>query len=252
MQIERETMIAAPVERVWALLTEAEHVGHVVLRRRRRDRPAAGRRDGDALGRARRRPRPDRRSRSAAPLLLPLGGDPRALGRGAGRGQLHARRVHARPPRATAPGCASSRAASTKLDGTDEQRREAFEGNTEGWEIQLGNVARATRSASPPDGGLRRAGRPHALARAQPVRRARRGDRHDAGRRAAGQPRGGDQAPRACSTARASSRRRARARGPLHGPPRAADRDRPAAQRDRRRVGRAAGRDQAPGREPSE
>ena len=28
-----------------------------------------------------------------------------------------------------------------KLDGTDEQRREAFEGNTEGWEVQLGNVA---------------------------------------------------------------------------------------------------------------
>jgi transketolase C-terminal domain/subunit len=27
MQIERETVIAAPVERVWALLTEAEHVG---------------------------------------------------------------------------------------------------------------------------------------------------------------------------------------------------------------------------------
>jgi uncharacterized protein YndB with AHSA1/START domain len=26
-QIERETLIAAPVERVWALLTEAEHVG---------------------------------------------------------------------------------------------------------------------------------------------------------------------------------------------------------------------------------
>jgi uncharacterized protein YndB with AHSA1/START domain len=27
MQIERETVIAAPVERVWALLTKAEHVG---------------------------------------------------------------------------------------------------------------------------------------------------------------------------------------------------------------------------------
>jgi uncharacterized protein YndB with AHSA1/START domain len=26
-QIERETVIAAPVERVWALLTEAEHLG---------------------------------------------------------------------------------------------------------------------------------------------------------------------------------------------------------------------------------
>jgi uncharacterized protein YndB with AHSA1/START domain len=28
------------------------------------------------------------------------------------------------------------------LDGTDDQRREAFEGNSEGWEIQLGNVAK--------------------------------------------------------------------------------------------------------------
>jgi uncharacterized protein YndB with AHSA1/START domain len=27
MQIERETVIAAPVDRVWALLTEAEHIG---------------------------------------------------------------------------------------------------------------------------------------------------------------------------------------------------------------------------------
>jgi uncharacterized protein YndB with AHSA1/START domain len=27
-----------------------------------------------------------------------------------------------------------------KLEGTDDQRREAFEGNTEGWEVQLGNV----------------------------------------------------------------------------------------------------------------
>jgi uncharacterized protein YndB with AHSA1/START domain len=27
MQIERDTLIAAPVERVWTLLTEAEHVG---------------------------------------------------------------------------------------------------------------------------------------------------------------------------------------------------------------------------------
>ena len=27
MQIERETMISAPVERVWAVLTEGEHVG---------------------------------------------------------------------------------------------------------------------------------------------------------------------------------------------------------------------------------
>jgi len=29
-----------------------------------------------------------------------------------------------------------------QLDGTDDQRREAFEGNTEGWEVQLGNVAK--------------------------------------------------------------------------------------------------------------
>ena len=27
MQIERDTLIAAPVERVWSLLTEAEHIG---------------------------------------------------------------------------------------------------------------------------------------------------------------------------------------------------------------------------------
>jgi hypothetical protein len=27
-----------------------------------------------------------------------------------------------------------------RLDGSDEQRREALEGNTEGWTVQLGNV----------------------------------------------------------------------------------------------------------------
>ena len=29
-QIERETVIGAPVERVWALITEAEHLGPLV------------------------------------------------------------------------------------------------------------------------------------------------------------------------------------------------------------------------------
>ena len=35
-----------------------------------------------------------------------------------------------------------------RIAGTDEQRREAFEGNTEGWEVQLGNVAKYSERVS--------------------------------------------------------------------------------------------------------
>ena len=139
MQIERETTIAAPVERVWALLTEAEHVGTWFC---------------DA----------------GAEIDLRPGGE--MVMRWAEHGIGRARIVDLDPPRRFSYRWAAIRehwgeepddgnstlveftldrdgdgtrlrvveSGFDELDGTDEQRREAHEGNTEGWEVQLGNV----------------------------------------------------------------------------------------------------------------
>jgi uncharacterized protein YndB with AHSA1/START domain len=139
MQIERETVIAAPVERVWALLTEAEHVGQWF-------------------------------SDAGAEIDLRPGGT--MVLRWEEHGTGRARIVDVDPPRRFsyrwAPirenwGEEPSEANSTlveftlegegdgtrlkvvesgfeALEGTDEQRRSSFRDNTEGWETQLGNV----------------------------------------------------------------------------------------------------------------
>ena len=139
MQIERETLIAAPVERVWALLTEAEHVGRWFCD------------DG-------------------AEIDLKPGGE--MVMRWAEHGVGRARIVDLDPPRRFSYRWAAIRehwgeepdegnstlveftlaadgdatrlkvveSGFEKLDGSDEQRRVAFDGNSEGWEIQLGNV----------------------------------------------------------------------------------------------------------------
>jgi uncharacterized protein YndB with AHSA1/START domain len=136
VQIERETMIAAPVERVWTLLTEAEHVGRWFC---------------DA----------------GAEIDLRPGGA--MVMRWTEHGTAHAEVVAVEPPHRFAYRWAS--AADTEpipgystlveftldptgdgtrlrvvesgfetLETTDEQRRAQFEDNTEGWEIQLGRV----------------------------------------------------------------------------------------------------------------
>jgi uncharacterized protein YndB with AHSA1/START domain len=139
MQIERETVIAAPVERVWALLTEAEHVGRWFCD------------DG-------------------AEIDLKPGGE--MVMRWAEHGVGRARIVDLDPPRRLSYRWAAIRehwgeepddgnstlveftlaqegdgtrlrvveSGFEALAGSDEQRREAHEGNTEGWEVQLGNV----------------------------------------------------------------------------------------------------------------
>jgi uncharacterized protein YndB with AHSA1/START domain len=139
MQIERETLIAAPVERVWALLTEAEHVGRWFCD------------DG-------------------AEIDLRPGGE--MVMRWAEHGIGKARIVDVEPPRRFSYRWAAIRehwgedpdegnatlveftldregdgtrlrvveSGFDRLDGSDEQRREALDGNTEGWTIQLGNV----------------------------------------------------------------------------------------------------------------
>jgi uncharacterized protein YndB with AHSA1/START domain len=141
MQIERETTIAAPVERVWALLTQAEHVGRWFCD------------DG-------------------AEIDLRPGG--KMVLRWTEHGTTHARVVDVEPHRRFSYRWAPIRehwgeepddsnstlveftlaaegdgtrlkvveSGFEALEGTDEQRRASHEMNTEGWETQLGNVAR--------------------------------------------------------------------------------------------------------------
>ena len=138
-QIERETVIAAPVERVWTLITDPEHVGRWF---------------GDA----------------GATIDLQPGGE--MVIRWAEHGTTHARVVAVEPHSRFSyrwapfkdPGGAepvegnstlveftlAEEAGGTRLRvvesgfealaGTDEQRRRAVEQNSEGWETQLGNV----------------------------------------------------------------------------------------------------------------
>ena len=139
MQIERETVIAAPVERVWALLTEAEHVGRWFC-------------DGGA----------DVDLRPGGEMVL------RWVEHGVGRARI----VDVDPPRRFSYRWAALRehwgeepdegnstlveftlaadgdgtrlrvieSGFEALDASGQQQRESFERNTEGWEIQLGNV----------------------------------------------------------------------------------------------------------------
>lgn len=136
MQIERETLIAAPVERVWSLLTEAEHVGRWFCD------------DG-------------------AEIDLTPGGE--MVLRWIEHGTTHARVVEVEPHRRFSYRWAAQ-AESEQIDGnstlveftletteegtrlrvvesgfeelavTEDQRRARIDDNSEGWEIQLGRV----------------------------------------------------------------------------------------------------------------
>jgi uncharacterized protein YndB with AHSA1/START domain len=141
MQIERETVIAAPVERVWALLTEAEHVGRwfcddgaeidlrpggtMVLRWAEHGTGVARIVDVD---------RPHRFAYRWAAIREHWGEEPDDRNSTLVEFTLTSEAEGTRL-RVVESGF-------DELDGTDEQRRTAFEGNTEGWEVQLGNVKR--------------------------------------------------------------------------------------------------------------
>jgi uncharacterized protein YndB with AHSA1/START domain len=144
MQIERETVIAAPVERVWSLLTEAEHVG-------------------------------DWFCDAGAEIDLRPGGA--MVLRWTEHGTTHARVVDVEPHRRFSYRWAAE-AESEQIEGnstlveftldptdegtrlrvvesgfedlavTDEQRRARVEDNTEGWEIQLGRVRERAESVT--------------------------------------------------------------------------------------------------------
>ena len=136
MQIERETVISAPVERVWSLLTEAEHVGRWFC---------------DA----------------GAEIDLRPGGA--MVMRWTEHGTAHAEVIDVDPPRRFSYRWASEadsepvagkstlveftldptgdgtrlrvvESGFETLEATDDQRRARFEDNREGWEIQLGRV----------------------------------------------------------------------------------------------------------------
>lgn len=141
MQIERETVIAAPVERVWALLTEAEHIGRwfsdagaeVDLR------PGGGlvlRWSEHGTGRARIVDvEPHRRfSYRWAPIREHWGEEPTE-----GNSTLVEFTLAAEGDGTRLRVVESGFEA---LAATAEQRRRSFEDNTEGWEAQLGNVGR--------------------------------------------------------------------------------------------------------------
>jgi uncharacterized protein YndB with AHSA1/START domain len=141
MQIERETKIEAPVERVWALLTEAEHVGRwfsdagaeIDLR------PGGAmvlRWEEHGTGRARIVDvEPHRRfSYRWAPIREHWGEDPNE------RNSTLVEFTLAADGDGTRLKVVES--GFEALEGTEEQRRSSFEGNSEGWDTQLGNVSR--------------------------------------------------------------------------------------------------------------
>ena len=141
MQIERETVIAAPVERVWAVLTEAEHVGRwfsdagaeidlrpggaIVLR-------------WEEMGTGRARivdVEPQLRfSYRWAPIREHWGEEPDESNSTLVEFTLAAEGDGTR--------LKVIESGFEALEGTDEQRRASHEMNTEGWETQLGNVKR--------------------------------------------------------------------------------------------------------------
>ena len=220
-RIERETVINAPVERVWELITEAEHLGRWF--------GDAGAeidlRPGGALvlrwSEPRHQPRPRRGGRAAHALRLPLGALQGPGRRGAGRGQLDARRVHA--PAGGRRHAAARRRERLRLARhvRGAARQEPRRATPRAGRSRLGELrgyAREGRASDERAGGrgVRRAGRPDPLARARacspsaaraPRRRWPASCRSAAWRWSS---------TSRCSTAPASWRAGARPRGPLH------------------------------------
>jgi uncharacterized protein YndB with AHSA1/START domain len=138
-RIEREVVIDAPVERVWALVTEAEHVGtwfgdagaeidlrpggEMVLRWAEH---------GAAQGRVEQVEPPHRFSYRWAPFKEPGGTEP------TGGNSTLVEFTLAAEGDATRVRVVESGFES--LDASDAQRRENLEGNREGWEIELGHL----------------------------------------------------------------------------------------------------------------
>ena len=226
-QIERETVIAAPVERVWALLTAAEHLGRwfgdAGAELDLRPGGATGlswEQHGTVAGASSRR-------RGAAPSSATAGRPARVADGEPVRATRRSSSSSSRP-RARDPAARRRERLRHALDvsgrraGAQARRTTARAGTSELRELR--GVRRSASPSEPDDRRRPRHGRspPWPTPRAgacSPARRARRGHRDDAGRRAAGQPRGGRQAPRGPRPRRARRGPAPRPRGPL---PRAA------------------------------
>ena len=245
--IEREVTIEAPVERVWSVITEAEHLGRWF---------------GDAGAEIDLRPGGELTMRwesgDTARARVEAVEPPRRFAYrwfhyshaddGGEHTPANSTLVEfTLTPEGAARGCASWSAASRRSPrATSGQRR-----RLRGQRARLAGASSASSSSTrrrwPPDRtartrGPRRARRPDALAGPLPPRRARGGDGDDAGRRAAGQPRRRDQAPGGARPRGPGHVAPRGPRGPLHGPPGAPRRGRRRPRGDRARRGTSASR----------
>jgi len=138
-QIEREVIIEAPVERVWALITEPEHVGtwfadsgaEVDLRPGGQMR-MSWEEHGTVLARVE-RVEPERMfSYRWAPFPEPGGKEPVE-----GNSTLVEFTL---APEGDTTRLRVVESGFSSLDAADDQRRELREGNIEGWKIELGHL----------------------------------------------------------------------------------------------------------------
>ena len=129
--IERDILIAAPIERVWEIVTTPEHIGQWFG-------DAGAERDGDVItmrweehGTAELGSSAPRRRTSS-----PTAGTRTSPGSATRSSSSRS------PPRTPAPACASSRAASPHCATTDDERERLRQGNVGGWKHELGDLER--------------------------------------------------------------------------------------------------------------
>lgn len=139
-RIERDVVIDAPVERVWELITRAEHLGTWfgdagadVDLREGGELELRWEEHGTSRGRIERLDEPSAFSFRWAPFKDPGGVEP-----GDGNSTLVEFTLVAEGEGTRLKVVESGFAV---LDTTPEKRRENFEGNTEGWQVELGELA---------------------------------------------------------------------------------------------------------------
>ena len=251
-RIERETLIAAPLERVWSLVAEP---GFWVADKA--SLPGTVAREGESMvaKNAEYGDFPVRVEKVQPPTYLAYRWASAFPGRGAARGQQHPRGVHADPEgdktrlRVVESGFAAL-AGSEELRSQDlkDQHRRLAPGARRAQDARRTAVRVTEEPRRRRRGGRqrpRRAGRPDATSTARPARRTGRGHRDDARRTTPRLAAGGGQAPRRPGRRRAGLRQPGRTRGAVRGAARGAGRDGAVDGRARGRLGPAAGKHQA-------